>query len=78
MIDEAELLSTRSLEFIRRIHDLASVGVVLAGMPRLLVNLKGKNNELAQLYIASRFACDLKCLERGRFGAISRKCVRYK
>lgn len=59
MIDEAELLSTRSLEFIRRIHDLAGVGIILAGMPRLLVNLKGKNNELAQLYNRVGFACDL-------------------
>lgn len=59
MIDEAELLSTRSLEFIRRIHDLTGVGVVLAGMPRLLINLKGKNNELAQLYSRVAFACDL-------------------
>lgn len=59
MVDEAELLSTRSLEFIRRIHDLSGVGVVLAGMPRLLVNLKGKNNELAQLYSRVGFACDL-------------------
>lgn len=59
LIDEAELLSTRALEFIRRIHDLTSVGVVLAGMPRLLINLKGKNNELAQLYSRVGFACDL-------------------
>lgn len=59
MIDEAELLSTRSLEFIRRIHDLTGCGVILAGMPRLLVNLKGKNNELAQLYSRVGFACDL-------------------
>lgn len=59
MIDEAELLSTRSLEFIRRIHDLTGVGIILAGMPRLLVNLKGKNNELAQLYSRVGFACDL-------------------
>lgn len=59
LVDEAELLSTRSLEFIRRIHDLTGIGVVLAGMPRLLVNLKGKNNELAQLYSRVGFACDL-------------------
>lgn len=59
LVDEAELLSTRSLEFIRRIHDLTGVGVVLAGMPRLLVNLKGKNNELAQLYSRVGLACDL-------------------
>lgn len=59
LIDEAELLSTRSLEFIRRIHDLTGVGVVLAGMPRLIVNLKGKNNELAQLFSRVGFCCDL-------------------
>lgn len=59
LVDEAELLSTRSLEFIRRIHDLTGVGVVLAGMPRLLINLKGKNNELAQLYSRVSFALDL-------------------
>ena len=33
--------------------------MILAGMPRLLVNLKGKNNELAQLYSRVGFACDL-------------------
>ncbi len=59
LVDEAELLSTRSLEFIRRIHDLTGVGVVLAGMPRLLISLKGKNNELAQLYSRVSFALDL-------------------
>ena len=47
------------MEFIRRIHDLTNCGVILAGMPRLLVNLKGKNNELAQLYSRVGFACDL-------------------
>lgn len=50
IIDEAELLSTRSLEFVRRLHDKTQIGVVLAGMPRLLVNLRGKSGECAQLY----------------------------
>lgn len=50
VIDEAELLSTRSLEFVRRLQDKTQIGVVLAGMPRLLVNLSGKNGELAQLH----------------------------
>lgn len=59
LVDEAELLSTRSLEFIRRLHDLTGIGVVLVGMPRLIVNLKGKNNELAQLFSRVGFACDL-------------------
>lgn len=59
IVDEAELLSTKSLEHIRRIHDLTGCGVVLAGMPRLLMNLKGKYGELAQLYSRVGIACDL-------------------
>lgn len=50
IVDEAELLNTRSLEFLRRIKDKSGCGLVLVGMPRLLVNLKGKYGELAQLY----------------------------
>lgn len=59
LIDEAELLSTHSLEFLRRVNDKSGVGVVLVGMPRLLINLRGKNNELAQLYNRVSFALDL-------------------
>lgn len=59
IVDEAELLSTKSLEYIRRIHDLTHCGVVLAGMPRLIANLKGKYGELAQLYSRVGIACDL-------------------
>ncbi|WP_370558591.1 AAA family ATPase [Edwardsiella tarda] len=50
MIDEAELLPYRALEVLRRLHDKSGVGVVLAGMPRLLINLKGRGGEFAQLY----------------------------
>lgn len=59
IIDEAELLSTKSLEYLRRIHDLTGCGIVLAGMPRLIVNLKGKYGELAQLYSRVGLAVDL-------------------
>ena len=59
IVDEAELLSTRALEFLRRIQDMTKIGLVLVGMPRLLINLKGKNNELAQLYSRVWRACDL-------------------
>ncbi|PJG83793.1 AAA family ATPase [Caviibacterium pharyngocola] len=59
IVDEAELLSTKCLEYLRRIHDLAKCGVVLAGMPRLLINLKGKYGELAQLYSRVGIALDL-------------------
>lgn len=50
IVDEAENLSTKSLEILRRLHDHAQVGLVLVGMPKLLVNLMGKRGELAQLY----------------------------
>lgn len=50
LVDEAELLPYRALETLRRLHDKSGVGLVLAGLPRLLVNLKGRGNEFAQLY----------------------------
>ena len=59
VIDEAENLSTRSLEFIRRIYDETKVGVALVGTDRLLINLKGKHNDLAQLYNRIWRACSL-------------------
>ncbi|HBE9179093.1 TPA: AAA family ATPase [Serratia fonticola] len=59
LIDEAELLPYRALEVLRRIHDKAGVGVVLAGMPRLIINLKGRRGEFAQLYSRVGFALDL-------------------
>lgn len=59
LIDEAENLPHRALETIRRIHDKAGIGVVLAGMPRLIVNLKGKRGEYKQLYSRVGFALQL-------------------
>lgn len=50
MIDEAELLPMRALESIRRIHDKADCAVMLVGMPKLLLNLKGPNAEFKQLF----------------------------
>lgn len=60
IFDEAELLAYKPLEIIRRIHDMAGVGVVLAGMPRLRANLRGKRGEYKQLYSRVGFCCDLK------------------
>ena len=59
IIDEAELLAYKSLEIIRRIHDMAKIGVVLAGMPRLRANLRGKKGESKQLYSRIGFVGDL-------------------
>ena len=62
IIDEAELLSYRSLELIRRLHDKAGIPVVLCGMPRLLQNLRGTKGEYRQLY--SRIAYQLSLGEK--------------
>lgn len=59
LIDEAENLSTRSLEILRRLHDQTGIGLVLAGTPRLLVNLCGKRGELAQLYSRAGYSLNL-------------------
>lgn len=59
IIDEAELLTYKCLEIIRRIHDMTGVGVVLAGMPKLIANLKGKSGEYKQLYSRVGFVHDL-------------------
>ncbi|HDT2145353.1 TPA: AAA family ATPase [Enterobacter roggenkampii] len=50
MVDEAENLPYRALETLRRIHDKSGIGLILAGMPRLIINLKGKRGEYQQLY----------------------------
>ena len=50
IIDQAEILPTRGLELCRRLHDVCDVGVVLAGMPKLLAHLRGSKGQLAQLY----------------------------
>ena len=59
MVDEAELLPYRALEVLRRLHDKAGIGIVLAGMPRLLINLKGRRGEFAQLYSRVALALNL-------------------
>jgi DNA transposition AAA+ family ATPase len=71
LIDEAELLPYRALEVLRRIHDRTGVGIVLAGMPRLLLNLKGRRGEYAQLYSRVGMALDLDAnLKRADFDDI--------
>ncbi|EBS7023886.1 AAA family ATPase [Salmonella enterica] len=72
MVDEAELLPYRTLEVLRRLHDKAGIGVVLAGMPRLLINLKGRRGEFAQLYSRVALALNLgDALSRDDFNQIA-------
>jgi len=49
IVDEAENLTTNTLESIRRIWDFSSTPTVLVGTYALLANLKGRNGELLQL-----------------------------
>ena len=49
IIDEAENLSTNTLEAIRRIWDFSKVPTVLVGTYALLGNLKGRGGKLLQL-----------------------------
>jgi DNA transposition AAA+ family ATPase len=50
IVDEAEHLPYKSLELLRRVYDKANVGILLVGMPRLIMNLKGEKRQYAQLY----------------------------
>ncbi len=50
LIDEAEHLSVRALEDLRRIWDFSSCPLIPFGTEILLKNLIGKNGELRQLY----------------------------
>uniref|UniRef100_UPI00129A9791 AAA family ATPase n=1 Tax=Eikenella corrodens TaxID=539 RepID=UPI00129A9791 len=73
IVDEAENLSTRSLELLRRLHDLAGIGLVLVGTPRLLSNLKGRHGELEQLYSRVTLHWDLgDSVPREELDAIAR------
>ena len=63
IIDEAEMLPYKALEMIRRVNDKAGVGILLAGMPRLINNIRGKKGEYAQLYSRIGYAIKLETLQ---------------
>jgi DNA transposition AAA+ family ATPase len=50
IIDEAENLPYKALEATRRIHDKTGIGILLVGMPILVENLRGSQNQYKQLY----------------------------
>lgn len=60
IVDEAELLTYKPLEILRRIHDKTGIGIVLAGMPRLRANLRGSRGEYKQLFSRIGLALDIK------------------
>lgn len=50
IVDEAENLPYTGLELLRRLYDIARIGVLLVGMPELISNLRGNKGEYRQLY----------------------------
>lgn len=50
IVDEAENLPYTGLELLRRLYDIARIGVLLVGMPELIANLRGNKGEYRQLY----------------------------
>lgn len=49
IIDEAEYLTPKSLDILRRIHDKAQIPVVLVGMPALYHNIKSLRKGFEQI-----------------------------
>ena len=60
IVDEAELLKYQALEILRRIHDKAGIGVLLAGLPSLRANLRGSRGQYKQLYSRVGMQHDIK------------------
>jgi DNA transposition AAA+ family ATPase len=76
IIDEAEYLSVKCLNTLRRIHDLAEIGMVLCGMPRLHSNLRGKYNDFAQLHLRAGHYINLNNLKESDTDAITRAVLK--
>jgi len=79
IIDEAEHLPYKSLELLRRIYDKAQVGILLVGMPRLIMNLKGEKRQYAQLFSRVGISIRLNSLvEEDKKSIISSILPNYK
>jgi len=50
IIDEAEHLSIRALEQLRRLNDFAHIGVLFVGMPRLMHKFQGLRGTFEQIF----------------------------
>jgi DNA transposition AAA+ family ATPase len=70
IIDEAELLEYRTIELLRRLHDKAGIGIILAGMPRLINLLRGKRGEFTQLYSRVGWAVNIENISEHDMEAI--------
>lgn len=62
IVDEAERLSPSAMEYLRRIHDIAQVGVVLCGTEKLTALIKPQHGQFDQ--VRSRVGMWPKTIER--------------
>jgi len=63
VIDQAEYLSDKSLDLLRTIHDKAKIGLLIAGLPKLMENVKGIGGIHEQIYTRIGAALELNPLK---------------
>lgn len=71
IVDEAEYLPVKGIEFVRMIYDESRIGVLLVGLPLLHNNIMGANSEHKQLWSRCAMVEDLKTLSVQEAGAIA-------
>jgi len=62
IVDQCEALGDKSIDLLKTIHDKANIGILLAGMPRLMELIKGIGGIHEQLYTRVGAALELKPL----------------
>ncbi len=84
IIDEAENLTTRTLEILRRIWDFSRVPIAFVGTYNVVRNLKGRNGELLQLYSRINGRWEMRGLQEnewelffGEFGSEIKKYTKH-
>ena len=76
VVDEAERLSSSAMEYLRRIHDIAEVGVVLTGTEKLTALIKRSHGQIDQ--VRSRvgmWPMTIECITRDDADEIVRKVL---
>ena len=81
IIDEAENLTTKALEAIRRVWDFSKTPIALVGTYSVIRNLKGRSGELLQLYTRISGKWEFRGLNDKEFeelfGDISKDIAKY-
>lgn len=63
--DQVEFLPVKAVELLRGLHDQAGIGLVLAGLPRLMNNIRGNRGQFAQIYTRVFTHIELKKITQG-------------